>query len=255
MFSWIHPKHTPLIVAHRGSSARAPENTLAAFQQALRDRADAVELDIRMTSDDEIVVVHDVTLDRTTDGRGRVSHRSLSELKSLSAGSWFHRRFSSETIPTLTEVLDLLNGQMGVNIEIKKGPRRQHRRLIEQVVRIIDDVHASRYVMLSSFHYPSLEQVKALNSELTTGVLYHPVSGLNRSAGSLAGRYGATYFICSQSALRQQTVANARAKHIMVGVYTVNSVSSLERAVRAGIDCVITNHPAWIRKILVRFTQ
>src|SRR5258705_12246401 len=121
MFSWLHLRTFPVVVAHRGSSAITPENTLAAFRQASSDGAAAVELDVRLSKDGEVVVIHDEKLHRTTGGRGRGSDFSLKELRQLSAGSWFHKEFSSETIPTLAEILALLRGIMGVKIEIKHG--------------------------------------------------------------------------------------------------------------------------------------
>ena len=119
MNCWLATNQKPLIVAHRGSSWAAPENTVAAFTQAINDRADAVELDVQLTRDGEIVVFHDRRLERTTNGKGFLREHLLKDLRRLSAGAWFSSRFSSEKIPTLKEVFELMKGTIGINIEIK----------------------------------------------------------------------------------------------------------------------------------------
>ncbi|MEK6570557.1 MAG: glycerophosphodiester phosphodiesterase family protein [Bacteroidota bacterium] len=128
-----------LVVAHRGCSGRAPENTVAAFEMALEFGADMIECDVRLTKDDEVVVFHDRTLNRTTDGGGPVEERTLEDLKKLDAGSWFSRRFSGERIPTLNEVLCLLEGRAFLNIELKADSRkrRSHVLLEERVLQAV----------------------------------------------------------------------------------------------------------------------
>ena len=114
-----------LVVAHRGCSGRAPENTIAAFEMALEQGSDMIECDVRLTKDEEVVVFHDRALDRTTNGKGPVEQRTLEELKRLDAGSWFSSKFSGERIPTLSEVLHLLEGRAFLNIELKTDSDRK----------------------------------------------------------------------------------------------------------------------------------
>jgi len=109
----------PLLIAHRGYSAEFPENTLAAFQGALDAGCHMIELDVTLTRDRRVVVIHDDTLDRTTTGKGPVRSASLAQLKKLDAGSWFSPAFSSERVPELGEVLDLMGGQVPLNIDRK----------------------------------------------------------------------------------------------------------------------------------------
>jgi len=116
----------PLIIAHRGYSEKYPENTLVAFQSALDGNADMIELDITLSRDREIAVIHDDTLERTTNGSGEVADYGLNELKALDAGSWFDERFSGERIPTLEEVFDLVKGRTWINIEIKVSAYEPH---------------------------------------------------------------------------------------------------------------------------------
>src|SRR3972149_9393656 len=107
-----------MVIAHRGFSGQAPENTLASFKKARELGSDMIELDVRFSKDGHMVVMHDDTLDRTTNGRGKVADYTLKELKQLDAGSWFAPQFSDERIPNLNEVLELAKGKILVNIEI-----------------------------------------------------------------------------------------------------------------------------------------
>jgi len=108
----------PLIIGHRGASAHAPENTIAAFQLALKFGADAVELDAKLSADGAIVVIHDQTVDRTTNGQGKISEFSLTEIKKLDAGSKFDLQFEGEAIPTLEEVFEVVGGKLLINVEL-----------------------------------------------------------------------------------------------------------------------------------------
>src|SRR5262245_34742321 len=112
----------PLRVAHRGASARAPENTLAAFREAIRLGADAIELDVQLSADGVPMVIHDLTVDRTTNGHGSVASFASRDLRRLDAGAWYSSRFRGERIPTLEEALECARGRCGLNIEIKELP-------------------------------------------------------------------------------------------------------------------------------------
>ena len=251
MFSWLLPKRRPIIVAHRGSSAIAPENTLAAFRQALEDGAHAIELDVHLSKDGEVVVIHDDELNRTTNGHGNVSDYTLKELKRLNAGEQFYGRFSSERIPVLSEVLALCQGKAGINIEIKEN-RRSHRRydIVEQCVNIIHDVRASSSVLISSFHHPFLKRVKLLDPSLTTGVLYHHIRHFGKSPVRLTCSTKSNALIMNGASLRKRIVQSAHQRNIIVGEYTVDTERRAERAIRFGIDAIYTNNPAKILKFI-----
>src|SRR6266496_640164 len=109
----------PIVFAHRGASAHAPENTIAAFELALAQNADAIELDVKLTADGHVVVIHDSTVDRTTGSRGRVKDLSLAQLRSLDAGSFFSEKYRGEKIPTLEEVLEAVGKRTIINVELK----------------------------------------------------------------------------------------------------------------------------------------
>ena len=114
------------IIGHRGYPAKYPENTLAAFEAAIEAGAVMIELDVMLSRDRKVVVIHDATLDRTTNGKGSVADLTLAELKQLDAGSWFDAQFVGQQIPELSEVLDLVNGRAYVNIEIKSNAYEAH---------------------------------------------------------------------------------------------------------------------------------
>jgi glycerophosphoryl diester phosphodiesterase len=244
MFSWSEPGRLPLIVAHRGSSSRAPENTLASFRRALEDGADAVECDVRLTRDGQVVVIHDPVLRRTTDGRGLVAEHTLRELRELSAGRWFHRKFAAEQIPTLDELLAVTAGRCGVNVEIKTGTRRYGEEIVDRCARVIRQHRAQERVLISSFSHGIVRNAGLLRPRIATGLLFHPLRHLMKSPVRFARSLGARYLIMNGSSLRKGVVAEAHAARLFVGEYTVNSARRWKRARRFGVDAVFTDAPA-----------
>ena len=158
-----------LRIAHRGASGHCPENTRAAFLRAIELGADMVELDCQNTLDGAVVVIHDETLERTTNGRGRVRDHTLKEIKALDAGSWFGRDFAGEEVLTLEEAVEILRGRVGLNLEIKghDAPGR----LEIQCVGIVRSLRVSRQTVFSSFSPPRMRLVRDLADDARIGVL------------------------------------------------------------------------------------
>ncbi len=153
------------IIAHRGYRQKYPENTPAAFQAALEAGAPMVELDVMFSRDRKVVVIHDDTLARTTNGHGAVNDHTLEELKQLDAGSWFDARFADQRLPELSEVLDLVNGRACINIEIKAQAYEHHHppdAIEKQVVALVKQKNMQDSVLLSSFEIDILVQIAAL---------------------------------------------------------------------------------------------
>ena len=249
MFSWSEPDRLPLIVGHRGSSSLAPENTLASFQQALDDGADAVECDVRMTGDGKIVVIHDAGLRRTTDGRGLVARHTLRELRLLSAGRWFHRRFSPERIPVLDELLELTAGRCGVNIEIKVDARVPMAEVVDRCCRIVREHRAQERVLISSFSHRVVRNASLARPRIATGLLYHPLRHLVKRPVLFTRSLGARYLIMNGTSLRKGIVAEAHERNLFVGEYVVNSARRWNRSRRFGVDAIFTDSPATLRRM------
>jgi len=161
-----------IIFAHRGDSGHAPENTLHAFKSASEKKVYGIELDVQLTADGEIVVIHDALVDRTTDGSGMVRDYSLDKLRRLDAGMWYGDAFKGTRIPTLQEVVDCIDKNIIINIEVKI-PSVFRGRAAEVINRFIEKNDLSKRVILSSFDHQVLVDIKALNPALKIGVLFY----------------------------------------------------------------------------------
>ncbi len=246
-----------LIVAHRGSSGRAPENTLAAFEMALEQGSDMIECDVRLTKDEEVVVFHDRTLDRTTNGKGPIEEQTLEELKRLDAGSWFSSRFSGERIPTLCEALRLLENRAFLNIELKADSRthRRHDLLEEQVLRAVKNQQAESRVFLGSFNHRLVRVIKERNPQLMTAVIYKATRDFPFRPSRLVTRAKADAFVCGRWWLRSRLLTDVQDHHIPIFVYTVNRENDVKKMARLNVDGVITNFPDIVNNILKRFPR
>jgi glycerophosphoryl diester phosphodiesterase len=148
----------PFISAHRGFSDAAPENTLPALQAALEAGAHVAEIDVKLTRDGQLVLMHDALVDRTTDGKGPVGAMTLAEVKQLDAGRWFDRKFAGTRVPTLDEVLAWSRGRLGILVEMKSYPERDPR-FIDEVIAAIKRNQAEDFAIPASFDHPSLAEI------------------------------------------------------------------------------------------------
>lgn len=252
MFSWTVPRRKPLIIAHRGSSIAAPENTLVAFRRAIEDGADAVELDVRITADREIVVFHDTALRRTTNGSGAVEQKTLRQLKLLSAGSWFHRCFESEKIPTLDEVFEILQGRLGLNVEIKSS-RNNSRRfdIVDRCMAIVRNHQVASSVLISSFQHEYLDDLRSAHPEMPVGYLYRPLKSVGRFVARMTKKEHCDYVILNNAGISRRLVERVHTAGLLVGEFTVKTPRQFSRALRLGVDAVFTDDPARMRKYLI----
>jgi glycerophosphoryl diester phosphodiesterase len=243
-----------LVVAHRGSSGSAPENTMAAFEIALQCGADVLECDVRLTRDGEVVVFHDRNLNRTTNGNGPVESKTLGELKRLDAGSWFSAKFKGEQIPTLGEVLRLLDGRSFLNIELK-ADFRQHRRntlLQKRVLEIIKVSHAEHRVFLASFNHRMMHEIKQKHPQFKTAIIYKAVRDFAVRPSRLVSRARADAFVCGRWWLRRKLLDDLQNHHIPLFVYTINKERDVERMKRRHVDGAITNYPEMVMRAIDR---
>jgi glycerophosphoryl diester phosphodiesterase len=239
----------PLIIAHRGASGDAPENTLAAFRLAARHGADMIELDIRMTRDGALVVFHDRRLGRTARGWRPVRDSLLTELREKDAGRWFSARFAGEMIPLLAEILQNLRREIGINIEVKTdGDKRRRTMLAVRLAELLR--HSGRTLLVSSFDHVFLRKFHTIAPGLPLGTLLMPVRDARRRPSVITRKTGATMFICSIAQLRRRHMRDAREAGLGVMVYGVTRPRQFRKALRAGVDGIITNHPLKMRKAL-----
>lgn len=231
----------PLVIAHRGASADAPENTLSAFRLARRLGAGMVELDVHRTKDRRLVVIHDPSLTRTTGVRAAVASRTLAEMADLDAGSWFAPRFARERVPTLEAALAALGPRMAVNVEIKSG-RRPYPDLEARLVALLRRLGWSRRALISSFHLAPLARVRRLHPTIAIGILVHPWS--LDAALRRARRLGAASVHPPARAVTAALVDRLHAAGLLVLPYTVDRRADQARLLRLGVDGFFTNRPS-----------
>lgn len=233
----------PLIFAHRGASAKAPENTLAAFELALREGAPAIELDAKLSADGHVVVIHDPTVDRTTNGRGKVAQLTLSQLRALDAGSFFSANYRGEKIPTLEEVFELVGKRALINIELTNytTPRDL---LVTEVCRLVRKHRMEENVLFSSFLPSNLRQAAMLLPEVPRGLL--ALEGWKgvwmRSFVFFFGEYQALHPYVSD--VNPNQIAAVHRLRRRVHVWTVNDPSQMRRLFKWGVDGIFTDDPA-----------
>lgn len=244
-------KQSLLVIAHRGARGEAPENTLAAFQLGVEQGCDAIELDIHLSKDGEIIVIHDDTLDRTTDRQGRVNELTLAEIKQADAGGWFHESFAGERVPTLGEVFDLVPMHVMINVEVKNSYGRHIESALVELIKRKNRVDS---VVISSFDHKSLLFLKLLEPELKIGLLYDINPGQH---SAMAGTVGAPVYSLhpKHTRISREDVRAAIAQGLQVYPYTVNAEKRMEELIELGVSGIITDYPGKLRAILQALPQ
>ena len=239
----------PIIFAHRGACAHAPENTLPSFEMAVDHKADAIELDAKLSSDDAVMVIHDQTVDRTTGYVGKVNELTLAELKKLDAGRSFNKKFTGTQIPTLDEIFEAVGQKLLVNVELTNYKSTRDR-LVDQVITVVKRHHMEDRVIFSSFYSGNLTKCKALLPNTPVAQLCLP---------GLLGTFTRSRFLrkvspqvvhpylsdVSKSYLDKEHQAGRR-----VHVWTVNEEQDLKRLYAIGVDGVFTDDPLKARMVL-----
>ncbi len=235
----------PYLLAHRGISGKAPENTLASFQLALDcDGIDMIELDVRLSKDEQVIVLHDRTLQRTTTGNGPADNYTLKEIKECDAGSWFHPSFAEESVPTLAEVLERVNKKRWVNIEIKASFffRKKGGQLERRVLDTIYSAGYQHHALVSSFNHDVLSTVRSMDKAIPVGVIYNFPHDFLKSPSNLTRHVGASVFVCAKNELTASMLQDARRHDIAVYVYTLNSPREVERIKDMGVDGILSDN-------------
>jgi glycerophosphoryl diester phosphodiesterase len=238
-----------LNIAHRGASTVAPANTLAAFEKAVELGADGIEFDVHLSADGVPVVVHDATVDATTDGSGQVAEMTLAQLKQLDAGSWFDPAFVGERIPTLEEVLETMGSRLLLNVELKSISLRDEgleRATVAQIKRHGLDER----VLFSSFNPFSLRRLKKIAPHIPVGLLYAPNLMLPLRRAWLAPLAPHEARHPEHTMVDAPYIAWARRRGYRVNVWTVDDPSEMRHLITLGVDGIITNVPDVLRDVL-----
>ena len=242
----------PVIFAHRGASTHAPENTIAAFELALAQHADAIELDVKLSADGHVVVIHDPTVDRTTDGRGRVKDLTLDELKALSAGKSYSGAYQNEKIPTLEEVFEAVGQRTFINIELTNYTTRRDD-LVKTVCMIVKKHQMQKHVLFSSFLASNLTKARSYLPEVPRGLL--AMNGLlgvwARSFGFSFGNYDALHPSIKDVAKQQATRVHRLNRRLYV--WTVNEEQDMRRLFNWGVDGIFTDDPQLAVKVRAEY--
>jgi glycerophosphoryl diester phosphodiesterase len=241
----------PLILGHRGSSAVAPENTLAAFARAIEDGADGIEFDVRLSRDGVPVVIHDASLKRTGLVDRFVSDLTVSELQTVDVGSWFSKAsFANEKLPLLTDVFDLFRPNNGLlYVEMKCAPQ-EGRALAAEVVRLSRESGLADRIVVESFDHAAIARVKEIDRTIRTAALFEPK--LSQPASLVRGlslvekaiEVGADEIALHHNLARTRTVEKARNEGLEVVVWTVDDPGWIARARNLGLKALIANDPA-----------
>lgn len=247
------------IVAHRGGAGLAPENTLASFSNGITLGADFIEMDVHLTKDGIPVVIHDPTIDRTTDGKGAVNNFTLADLQAFNAAAKFQGASGKQVVPTLAQVLELAKPKaVKLEIEIKVDAAGNHYPDIEQ--KVLNEITAQgmlERVKIMAFEFDTLKQIRALNSQVTTvalmttdyfraHVLLQP-SAIVDEVAPFSNGIG-----IDKNYLSAELVQQAHARKLGVGVWTVDTESEMQKFMVMGVDGITTNRPDVLKRVLGR---
>lgn len=230
------------VSAHRGESKNAPENTIPAIEMAIEDGADYVEIDVRLTADGQVILMHDADTKRTTNGNMVVKDSTYEELLTLDAGSWFSEEYTDTKIPTLGEVIELCKGKIMMNIELKPADNKGE--LEQAVADLISEYNMESQCIVTSFNQKSILTIKKMNPEIVTGYIYtfgysNHIEYKAMDVLSINSRY-----------LTRDVVTGAHKKGIIVAAWTVNDSREMRRMVAIGVDNIITDNTSLAKRII-----
>jgi glycerophosphoryl diester phosphodiesterase len=250
---YYHQKYPIVVMGHRGFKDVAPENTMGSFKKTLQVGADMIELDVHLSKDGELIVMHDATVDRTTNGTGAIKDKTLEELKKLDAGSKFSPVFKDERIPTLEEVLQFAKDKISVNIEIKKEAVEENPApgmgVEEKVANLVAKYDMVEHVIICSFSPLALSRIKQINPMLPTGYLIVTEPFLT-SQVNMAAKVKADAVHEYRSFVSKREIENAHKYNIHENVWTVDKPHNMADLIDRGVDALITDRPDLALKVL-----
>ncbi|MGG0717196.1 glycerophosphodiester phosphodiesterase family protein [Robertmurraya massiliosenegalensis] len=234
-------------VAHRGASGYAPENTIAAFDLAVDMKADYIEIDVQRSKDGELVLIHDTTVNRTTNGTGSVGDLTFEQLRSLDAGSWFGEEFAGESIPTFEEILDRYRGKVGILIELKAP--ELYPGIEEQVAQALKernmDKPKNNKIIIQSFNFESMKISNELLPRIPIGVLTSNRADTTAEALEEFSTY-ADWFNPSYGIVTEDLVNQVHSLGMKIGSWTARSQEVVDFLFEMGVDAIITDYPDYV---------
>lgn len=230
-----------IVIGHRGSSGIAPENTSASMELAVKQGCQGIETDLQLTKDGEIVVFHDWSVERTTDGTGEIKDLTLEELLTLDAGSWFSKKFENEKILSLESLLNILPNDLLLNLEIKSRAW-DNRGIEEKVVKILEENNRLENTVISSFNHKCIERVGNLNPKIKLGFLYEAYF-VNLEELLETSKLDMYSIHPNYNYVDKDLIEKAHKNDLKVYSWTVNDIKSAQRLKDLGIDGIITNFP------------
>ena len=231
-------------IAHRGASRIAPENTLAAFKEAIEIGVDAVELDLQGTADEQVVVIHDASLDRTTDQSGQIKETSLETIKQADAGTWFDPKFAGESVPTLAEALVSIADNAIALLEIKDVS------ITKSVVRIVQNMDMVEQSVIISFHSSAIQTVRSLEPRLPTGYIIGSKENIEPiQLCQQLGLLGSSLLNVDHRLVTEDFIYEIRRRGITLWCWTVDDIDRMRELQEFGIQGITSNRPEYFSKV------
>lgn len=244
-----------LVIGHRGDGGSAPENTLTAIEKGIKAGANMLEIDVHQTSDGVVCVMHDKSVNRTTNGQGRIKDLTWNEISQLDAGSWFSDEYKGESVPSLAQVIEKIDGRAQLLIEIKNGTP-YYPQIEEKVVSIVKQYQAERWCVIQSFHMDILQRIHQLDPNIRLQKLaFFTIPALrfsfdlsfhffHQEQESFIESYNLNYLFVTEKLIRRLHKEGKK-----INVWTADSPGVIRKMVNMGVDGIITNHPELANKI------